>query len=54
MSLQDVQTKAQTYFRLQGQEAQDAYMLYMFLIESLTDAFKVQVSSMKLTTPSHL
>ena len=43
MSLQDVQTKALTYVRMQGREAQDAYMLYNFLIESLTDAFKAQV-----------
>ena len=43
MSLQDVQTKALTYVRLQGHEAQATYMLYNFLIESLMDAFKVQV-----------
>ena len=43
MSLQDVQTKSLTYVRLQGCKVQDAYMLYNFLIESLTDAFKVQV-----------
>ena len=43
MSLQDVQTKALTYVRLQGREAQDAYMLFNFLIESLTDSFKAQV-----------
>ena len=43
MSLQDVQTKALTYVRMQGCEAQDAYMLYNFLIKSLTDAFKAQV-----------
>ena len=43
MSLQDVQTKALTYVGLQGREAQDTYMLYNFLIESLMDAFKAQV-----------
>ena len=43
MSLQNVQTKAHTYVGLQGQEAQDVYMLYIFLIKSLTDAFKAQV-----------
>ena len=43
MSLQDVQTKVLTYVGLQGCEAQDAYMLYNFLIESLRDAFKAQV-----------
>ena len=43
MSLQDVQTKALTYVRQQGQEVQDSYMLYIFLIESLTNAFKAQV-----------
>ena len=43
MSLQDDQTKALTYVRLQGREAQDAYMLFNFLIESLTDSFKAQV-----------
>ena len=37
MSLQDVQTKALTYVGMQGHEAQDAYMLYSFLIESLMD-----------------
>ena len=43
MSLQDVQTKALTYVGLQGCKAQDAYMLYNFLIKSLMDAFKAQV-----------
>ena len=43
MSLQHVQTKALTYVRLQGRKAQDAYMLYNFLIESLMYAFKAQV-----------
>ena len=43
MSLQDVQTNALTYVSLQGHEAQDAYMLYNFLIESLMDTFKAQV-----------
>ena len=43
MSLQDVQIKALTYVGLQGCEVQDAYMLYNFLIKSLTDAFKAQV-----------
>ena len=43
MPLQDVKTKALTYIGLQGREVQDAYMLYNFLIESLTDAFKAQV-----------
>ena len=43
MSLQDVQTKALTSVGLQGREAQDTYMLYNFLIESLTEAFKAQV-----------
>ena len=43
MSLQDVQAKALTYVRIQGREAQDSYMLYNFLIESLTDSFKAQV-----------
>ena len=43
MSLQDVETKALTYVGLQGCEAQHAYMLYNFLIESLMDAFKAQV-----------
>ena len=43
MSLQDMQAKALTYVSLQGREAQDSYMLYNFLIESLTDSFKAQV-----------
>ena len=43
MSLQDVQAKALTYVGIQGREAQDSYMLYNFLIESLTDSFKAQV-----------
>ena len=43
MSLQDVQAKALTYVGMQGREAQDSYMLYNFLIESLTDSFKAQV-----------
>ena len=43
MSLQDVQAKALTYVRMQGREAQDSYMLYNFLIESLMDSFKPQV-----------
>ena len=43
MSLQDVQTKALTYIGLQGREAQDTYILYNFLIESLMEAFKAQV-----------
>ena len=43
MSLQDVQAKALTYVGMQGRKAQDSYMLYNFLIESLTDSFKVQV-----------
>ena len=43
MSLQDVQAKALTYVGIQGCEAQDSYMLYNFLIESLTDSFKAQV-----------
>ena len=43
MSLQDIQTKALTYIGLQGHEVQDTCMLYNFLIESLTDAFKAQV-----------
>ena len=42
-SLQDVQAKALTYVRMQGREAQESYMLYNFLIESLTDSFKAQV-----------
>ena len=37
MSLQDIQAKALTYIGMQGREAQDSYMLYNFLIESLTD-----------------
>ena len=43
MSLQDVQAKALTYVGIQGREAQDSYMLYNFLIESLMDSFKAQV-----------
>ena len=43
MSLQDVQAKALTYVGMQGREAQDSYMIYNFLIESLTDSFKAQV-----------
>ena len=43
MSLQDMQAKALTYMGIQGREAQDSYMLYNFLIESLTDSFKAQV-----------
>ena len=43
MSLQDVQAKALTYVGMQGHEGQDSYMLYNFLIESLTDSFKAQV-----------
>ena len=43
MSLQDMQTKALAYVGIQGREAQDSYMLYNFLIESLTDSFKAQV-----------
>ena len=43
MSLQDMQAKALTYVGIQGREAQDSYMLYNFLIESLTDSFKAQV-----------
>ena len=43
MSLQDVHAKALTYVRMQGCKAQDSYMLYNFLIESLTDSFKAQV-----------
>ena len=43
MSLQDVQAKALTYVGMQGREAQDSYMLYNFLIKSLTDSFKAQV-----------
>ena len=43
MSLQDVQAKALTYLSIHGHEAQDSYMLYNFLIESLTDSFKAQV-----------
>ena len=43
MSLQDVKAKALTYVGIQGREAQDSYMLYNFLIESLTDSFKVQM-----------
>ena len=43
MSLQDVQAKALTYVGIQGREAQDSYMLYNFLIESLTDSLKAQV-----------
>ena len=42
-SLQDVQAKSITYIGLQGCEAQDTYMLYNFLIESLMDSFKAQV-----------
>ena len=43
MSLQDVQAKALTYVGMQGCKAQDSYMLYNFLIESLMDSFKAQV-----------
>ena len=43
MSLQDVQAKALTYVGMQGRQAQESYMLYNFLIESLTDSFKAQV-----------
>ena len=43
MSLQGVQAKALTYMGIQGCKAQDSYMLYNFLIESLTDSFKAQV-----------
>ena len=43
MSLQDVQAKALTYVGMQGREVQDSYMLYNFLIESLTDSFKAKV-----------
>ena len=43
MSLQDMQAKALTYVGIQGREAQDTYMLYNFLIESLTDSFRAQV-----------
>ena len=43
MSLQDVQAKTLTYVGMQGHEAQDSYMLYNFLIESLTDSLKAQV-----------
>ena len=43
MSLQDVQAKALNYVGIQGRESQDSYMLYNFLIESLTDSFKAQV-----------
>ena len=43
MSLQDIQAKALTYIGMQECEAQDSYMVYNFLIESLTDSFKAQV-----------
>ena len=43
MSLKDIQAKVITYVRMHGCEAQDSYMLYIFLIESLTDFFKAQV-----------
>ena len=43
MSLQEVQAKALTYGGMQGGEAQDSYMLYIFLIKSLTDSIKAQV-----------
>ena len=43
MSLQDIQAKALTYVGMQGREAQDSYMLYNFLIESLSNSFKTQV-----------
>ena len=48
MSLQDIQAKALTYVGIQGREAQDSYMLYNFLIELLTDSFKVHVLLYKL------
>ena len=48
MSLQDMQAKALTYVGIQGREAQESYMLYNFLIESLTDSVK---GSMNRTTP---
>ena len=41
--LQDVQAKALTYIRLQGHEAQDAYMLYNVLMESFMDSFNAQM-----------
>ena len=43
MTLQDVQAKALNYVGIQGRESQDSYMLYKFIIESLTDSFKAQV-----------
>ena len=43
ITLQDAQNKAQTYVGQQVQNAQDSYMLHLFIIESLTDTFKSQV-----------
>ena len=43
MSLQDIQAKTLTYVGMQGREAQDSYMLYSFLIESLMDSSKAQM-----------
>ena len=43
MSLQDIQAKPLTYVGMQGCKAQDSYMLYNFVIDSLMDSFKAQV-----------
>ena len=40
ITLQDVQNKVQTYVGQQVQNAQDSYMLHLFIIESLTDTLK--------------
>ena len=43
MSLQDTQAEVQTYMGQQVRSVQDSYMLYRFIMESLTDTFKAQV-----------